>query len=288
MSSRFFLEFNSLDCSEKLNLMSGLDDQEILTEIALYDKCRKVRSRAIMRLNDESILEEILLNEYEDKLCFRAFQRLQRLNPDSSLFYDMDYIFNLEDEDELIDIYKNSIYKPPLIIDGYPVNLNAMYYYLIYWDERWRVRWAIASNPNLKNKRILKDMILKDYHIKVRAAAMGNPNFYDEDLFCELALYSPKYTLRGVAASRLSNEGILKHLALNDEATFVRESATENPNLTDQEALVNIALNDRHYQIRKKACLKLEDKEVLRQVISKDYHSWVKKAAKERLRELGD
>ena len=283
----FLANYLQLDCFGKVRMVEGLRDQELLSYIALYDDCRKARSRAIQRLDDEEVIKDILFHEYDDKLLFRASQRLMRLNPNSELFYDLNYVMSLEDEEELIDIYKNSIYKAPVIIDGSPVDMSAVYYYLVYWDERWGIRWAIASNPNLKDKKVLKSIVLKDYHTKVRRAALENPNFEeDEDFYCALALWDCKDVIRGIAASRISNEPILKQLALNEDSAFIRHYAVDNPNLTDQETLIHIALNDRHYGIRKDACLKINDADVLRQVIKKDYHSWVVKAAKERLKEI--
>ncbi|WP_407375863.1 HEAT repeat domain-containing protein [Methanobrevibacter sp.] len=273
---------------ENLDNVKNETDEEILADLALNDENWIIRKEAIKNPNlcDGDVLEEILLNEFEDYNCFFAYRKLKFHRPDSKLLINPFDVEKVKNESELIDIIEKSIYKAPKIIAGKSVDMCYVYPYLVCPDTRWKVRWYAAGNPNLCDCDVLSNIALFDYDLRVRCQALKNPNFDDEDVINYLALNDCKYTVRGVAATFVRDESILKDIASHENESYVRQGVVSNPNMADESLLIDFALNDRDYHVRRQAALKISDDEVLKEIFLNDYHGDVRQAACSRLNDM--
>lgn len=255
-------------------------DEKILSLLALEGPTWMIRKEAVKNpnLRNESIFENVLLNEKDDYVCFYAYGKLRLINPNSKLILKLKDVMEIDDESRLIDIIKSSIYKAPSVAGGRRIDRCKVYPYLVCPDKRWKVRYYAVANKNLKNQRVLTDVALNDYDLRVRCAAISNPNLNDEDLFCYLALNDCKYSVRCDAAARIQNESVLMQIIENDSMSCVRVHAISNPNLSDQSFLTYLAFGDYDYNVRRQAVLKIKDDNVLKEIFKRDNHGEVKKA----------
>lgn len=88
-------------------------------------------------------------------------------------------------------------------------------------------------------------------------------------------LFKPKYEnsdhkKREEAAKELTDEEILIKLALNDPNPFVREAAIANPYLKNEDVLISIAKSNRGYRERSLAVKKITNEKVLFNILQND------------------
>ena len=268
-----------LEISEILEEAKNQTDEAILSRLALKGPHWMIRKEAVKNPNlcDASVFEKVLQKESDDYICFYAYQRLESLNPDSKLLLNPRDVRRCSDEEKLIDIIRNSIYKSPSIAGGRRIHQCARYPYLVCPDRRWEVRYEAVDSPILTDENLLREVALYDYDLRVRCAAINNPNLNDEKLFCHLALDDCRYSVRCDAAKRIQNESVLKEIIENDSKSCVRVNAISNPNLTDQSFLTDLAFNDYDYNVRIAAVLKIRDENVLKEIFANDCHGEVKK-----------
>lgn len=261
--------------------VKNITNHEVLADLALNNPNWQIRLEAIRNpnLRDEYTLEKVLLTEKEDYINFHAFKILKFVNPKSSLFLKPSDVLKITDEEKLVDIINNSIYKAPAIVGGFKVDICRVYPYLVCPDTRWEVRYCAVMNSNLTRNDVLERAALKDYDIRVRIAAINNPNLIDEELFSYLASDDCKYTVRANAAKYVENEDVLYCIASYDSKGFVRRNALSNPNFHFKSLLKDMAFNDSDYHVRREAVLKINDNSLLHEIFSRDYHLEVKKAA---------
>lgn len=268
-----------LTMNEIIEKAKNQTDEKILARLALKGPHWMVRKEAVKNpnLRDVSVFEKILLKEQDDYICFYAYGRLESLNPDSKLLLNPKDVRRCKDEDKLIEIIRDSIYKSPTITAGRRIHRCRKYPYLVCPDRRWEVRYEAANSPILTDENLLKEVALYDYDLRVRCGAINNPNLNDEELFCRLALNDFSYSVRFDAAKYIKNESVLKEIIEKDNKSCVRVSAISNPNLSDQSFLTNLAFNDYDYNVRCAAVIKISDDEVLKEIFANDNHGEVKK-----------
>lgn len=274
-----------LELLAKIEQAKNETDPKALADMALKSPHWEIRNEAIHNhnLKDEFVFKKILMTEKDDFVAYNAYIRLFFINSDSAVFLNPQDVLKINDEDKLIHIVKHSIYKAPSIVAGERVNMAKVYPYLVNLDKRWVIRWAALSNPNLADEDFIRYVALKDYDLRVRCAAITNPNMRDGELFRILAKTSDKYSIRYDAVEYLTDEEILKEIALNDSSSAVRCNAVRNPNLRDKEFLNSLALNDHDYNVRREAVLRISDNEVLKRVFSNDGHGSVRQFACKRM-----
>ncbi len=264
---------------KKIDDVKNETNPEVLANLALNNPDWLIRKEAVKNpnLRDASVFEKVLLQEIDDYICFYAYGRLEFIDPNSKLILSPKDVRRCSDEDKLIDIIKNSIYRAPSIAGGKKIDLCKVYPYLVCPDRRWKVRYEAVNSPVLTDEDLLRRVALKDYDLRVRCGAINNPNLNDQDLFCYLALNDCKYSVRCDAAKYIKNESVLKEIIANDSKSCVRVYAISNPNLTDQSFLTDLAFNDYDYNVRRAAVLKITDDNVLKEIFANDCHGEVKK-----------
>lgn len=311
-SSRVLTNMAILTWELSFAIIDYLDDDYELLKIFNVHGDLRIRMAALKKIKSRHFLIDIISDTTEGYYCWEDYLfDLARRYP---LSLD-DCLENHEfSQEELIDLVRFSRYKK--------TRRKAVKYIRdIPLLEEWALndsypglRRVIVALPRFKNQEILSTIALNDSAYSVRYAAIRNVNFNDDETLSKLAVEDPHWLIREYAASQISDESILNDLAVNDSSCWVICKAITNPNfnsvsalrklgnhpnlwvskniaghpLTDDETLIDIALNNRWNCSREKAINRIRDRDVLKYISENDDDGWISLIAESRLKELND
>ncbi|WP_298523737.1 hypothetical protein [uncultured Methanobrevibacter sp.] len=208
--------------------MANSNHNEIIS-IAMNDSDWKVRKDAVSKITDDNVLKDIFRN-------------------DSVLMVKITAANTIADVDFLSDECMN--------------------------NPQGHIRHAILNrilDENLLEEdrlnSLLAHLALTDPEDIVRQIACKNLGSEFQEIFIYIAKSQSDETIRCEAASKITDEDILKDLAINDENIFVRLDAISNRNMTDIDALVEVVKNDENEFNRFSALSKILDGDEFTSVI---------------------
>lgn len=185
-----------------------------------------------------------------------------------------DAVLKITDEDILKDIFINDsvVMVKIAAMDG--IGDADFLYGECLNNPNGHIRMAILSrilDENLlesnKLDLLLRNLALNDPEDIVSQMSCENLNKDYQDVFKRIAYSKRGDKLRCRAISRIADEDILNDLALNDENTFIRLEAIQNPNLADVKVLARVIENDDEEFNRISAVMKIQDCESLFEII---------------------
>lgn len=208
--------------------MSDLTQEELI-DIARNDSDWNVRANAVERIFDENVLKDVFRN-------------------DSVVIVKVRAVSNINDLDFLTDECRNN----PQGHIRYAI-LNRIL------DE------GLLEGDDLD--LLLAHLTLNDPEVAVSETACRNLGCDNQNVFVNVAKSNRDEALRREAASKISDEDVLKDLALNDESRFVRLEAIQNPNLTDIDTLTFAIIGDDDKFNRFSAISRIVDADELTNII---------------------
>ena len=223
----------------KLDLIRNSSNQDEIIDIALNDNDWHVRQLAVKHVEDESVLKSILNNDLSTNVAVTAMNRI-------------------DDEDFLIDTCLNNPFSHIRL-----AALNRI------CDEK------LISDDDLKS--LLSEVALNDPDDFICQTALTNPNFYDEGVLERIAESGRDVKIRCGAILKITDENVLKELALNSPDKFIRNAAIQNLNLNDADILTRIIRDDEDEFNRYWACEKINDENLfLTLIFDKSYYKCLK------------
>lgn len=203
--------------------------QEELIDIARNDSDWNVRASAVERICDENVLKDVFRNDSVVMVKIRA-------------------VSNINDLDFLTDECRN--------------------------NPQGHIRYAILNRildeGLLEGKDLdllLVHLTLNDPEVAVSETACRNLGCDNQDVFVNVARSARDEAIRCQAASKITDEDVLKDLALNDESRFVRLEAIQNPNMADIDTLTFAIIDDDDKFNRFSAISKIVDADELTNII---------------------
>lgn len=138
---------------------------------------------------------------------------------------------------------------------------------LYYNEPKPFVRQIIAER--IKDEPLLVHMVYNDEDFDVQYSAARNPYLKNQSVLKKLLHKRDDY-LRTAAVENpnLTDENLLEEVAYNDSSHYVRRAATIKIN--NESILTNIAFNDPAEHVRALAAYKIKDAEILREIILRD------------------
>lgn len=228
----------------RLKAVEKLDDQNILTEIAINDEKAPVREKALNKISDKETFNRLLVKEKEEYL-----QVKYALKDD------------VTDERVLAEIVKRMRIQ--------------------HDDKREAILDKIQNQEILadisKNARIAEKHEFNAFPGKRQTGLLALNRITDEKILEDIALTAENTEIRNIAVLRLKDEEILYHIGLNDEDYKIRENAMEK--ISDEKLLCEIAKNNADEGIRRNAVEKVHDQETLKYVVENDDNEFVRENA---------
>lgn len=136
-------------------------------------------------------------------------------------------------------------------------------------------RIAAIENPNFNNQEVLENLAKHDESSNVRQEATRK--IKNQKTLKELA-YGDDWAVREIAMKNIGDEDEIISLAKNDNAEYVHR-ATAIDIITNQDVLIDIALNVKNINIRSRAVEKITDEEFLTKIALNDDEDFVRSAA---------
>lgn len=208
--------------------MSDFTQAELI-DIALSSPDWNVRSNAVEKITDEHALKGIFKNDSVAMVKIKAMRRI----------HDADFLC-----DECLN------------------------------NPQGHVRRAILSHILDENlledddlNSLLAHLTLDDPEDIVSQVACENLSADYQDVFVDVTKSQRDEKLRCEAISKITDENILRDLALGDENSFIRLEAIQNPNLADINILAEAIRNDEKEFNRISAILKIPDSDSLLEII---------------------
>jgi len=132
----------------------------------------------------------------------------------------------------------------------------------------WKIRKSAVMK--LKDKEILKNIVVNDKNYKVRIAAIKNRHFSDQTLITQIVKIDKRLEVRKAAVEKINDSSLLANIAKNHEDAIVRKEAVKNSCFNDDKILSNISLQDSDSSVRIAAIKKLSDQELFIKIASND------------------
>ena len=151
-------------------------------------------------------------------------------------------------------------------------------------DPDWHVR--LAAVENIDDENILKEIVNKELTSSVAIKAMEQIS--DEEFLSDICLNNPDSYLRLACINRISDESLLpkkelssllQRMLLNDSDVYVLKSVCENPNLDNQDVLIEVATSSDNELIQRQLIRKITDENTLTDFALDDENPFVRREA---------
>jgi hypothetical protein len=241
-----------------------LTDQSVLAEIAKNDASKEICVAAAKRLLSV-ISENDLLCEIAFEGKYRPVPRVEKLYSLDGLAWVAKTekysvtkrgIELLNDQNLLADIAKNAKDCDARIASVNKLTGQNVLAEIAKSDKDWSVRLAAVKKLTAQN--IIVDIAKNDEDSIVRytAAEKLTDQNIAQEVYENIAENEKEIHIRITVIEKLTDQSILVDIAKNDTNRYVREAAVKK--LTDQKVLVDIAMYDLDLSVRIKAaeCLK--------------------------------
>ena len=131
---------------------------------------------------------------------------------------------------------------------------------------------------------ILRRIALRSINADIRKAA--TKILVNQRVLARIARRDEERYVRFTAVGKITNQGVLQKIAQGNGSCIVREAAVRRMTDQNQRVLQRIAERDTYWKVRETAVLKINDPSYLQGIAEKDKDENVRRAAKERIREL--
>lgn len=209
-------------------IKNSQDPNEII-EIALNNPDWQIRQMAVSYIDDENILKDIVCNDLSTQVAVTAME-------------------HINDTDFLLDVCFNNPFSHIRL-----ATLNRL------CDE------SLLSSQELSP--FLSKVALNDPDDFICQTAVKNPNLTDENVLVKIIKSNRDAAVKREAILKITDEKLLADVALNGPDRFIRNSAIQNPNLTDFNVLCEVMKNDNNEFNRYWACVKINDNQSLLRII---------------------
>ncbi|MGB8952048.1 MAG: carboxypeptidase regulatory-like domain-containing protein [Candidatus Aminicenantales bacterium] len=201
----------------------------------------KIRIAAIEQLTDQAVLTEIATNKVTDGRALISQEDEVRLAAIRNSF--------LSDEKVLFDIAWN--------------------------DNSYDVHRAAAERITDPDMLVFMARNHEDSYVSTTAIT----KITDQTVLADLAKNHKNFFVYRAAAGKITDPNVLADIAKNAKEFIIREEAVDNPILTDQSVLIDIARNDEVDRVCLHAALKITDPAVFIDFAKNHKHSMVRQMA---------
>jgi hypothetical protein len=265
--------------------INEISNQNVLKDIISGDFDFTVRARAFENpnLDDEEFIMNTALNDVYESVRLQAVKNTNFTNQNALIsiaINDLYYLVRLEavkkidDEDALVHIFHNDSVESVKIQACMRLkSIKPDSLYLISDDD-------VLS---IDDCQTLKKIAQKAVFSQSRIQALSQ--IHDTEFLYHFILHEIDETIASGAVENITDENILTDIALNEIHDSVRIEAIGNPNFKDRSVLEDLALNDDNHEIRKAAVSNpnLDDDALFERIAKKDCDFNVRFAAKARI-----
>lgn len=151
-------------------------------------------------------------------------------------------------------------------------------------DLDWHVR--IVAVENICDENALKEILSSELTSSVAVKAMENIN--DKEFLKDICLNNPDSHLRLACINRISDESLLskeelssllEKMILNDSDEFVLKSVCENPNLDNQQVLIEAVTSSSNELLQRQAIRKITYENILADFALNNKNPYVRREA---------
>ena len=281
------------DWFNRKNKLSTSNDED-LEYIANTEPEWYIRALAVNKIDDESILFNIAVNNSSDYVSRLAVRKIRNDNllkeiVESSKVYDVreEALSQIRDENILLDFAENernyniryhsikNIKNDSLLVpfvekrlkDFNKENRNQSELY----DLSKEYSLCEIAIERINDESFLKDIVTKNYKQYMSIKALKN--IHDQEFLIDIALNHSDVNYRISAIENISDDDVLIDFAKNDKRRFVREEAIGK--ISNQSIAVDIIRNDREIEVDKLDIQHIDDKLLFELV--KGESSWLRR-----------
>ena len=151
-------------------------------------------------------------------------------------------------------------------------------------DIDWHVR--LAAVEKIDDENVLRDILKNELTSSVAIKAMENIS--DKEFLADICLNHPDSHLRLATINRVSDESLitkeelsclLEEMLLNDSDSYILKNVCENPNLTNQEVLIEVANSSNDEMLKRQAIKKIIDEKILADFALNDSNAYIRREA---------
>ncbi len=280
-----------------------INDNSLLYEIALNDSKKTVKRKAIIQMDDEDLLIK-LRKEIEEDYSYLSPIIRERIRD-----IHMEMAKSSTDESVLIDLALNDpdSYVRDYAVENPHLNNQDVLEHLIFNDSNKMVRRQAVSK--IKDDKVLIEVAQNDSDSWVRHSAVYNLDSSNQDIFIDIFYNDEDNDVKNVALLKIEDQNILKEQVengdenrvyyaitnLEDEKLLmdtykkypyskIQEKIIESPNLTDENFLEDIVLNE-HWRLGVPALKRINDSSILANIAQKSSDQFLRKKAVKRIKD---
>ncbi|MBR0471583.1 MAG: hypothetical protein IJI98_02665 [Methanosphaera sp.] len=218
--------------SNRHSAIVDLDDEELLKDIALNGEYQDTREEAAYKISDENILKDIATNANE-----KWVRRVA--------------LWNVEDQEFLADILKSDT---DIVREVAAMKIT---------DEKILFETA-KHDSSIRVRDIAKDRLKELYPDSIYIIDVERVNEIDDDSeLMDVINYALDSKVKLEAVKKINSQEVLINIIENFDDGDICEEAVKNPNLSDQEKIIDIAKNHDYNVVRIEAVKKVEDETAL-------------------------
>ncbi len=287
ISDAGILEDLALNASPKIQLAAipKVTNETVLAKVAGNPKCELfVRCEAVGHIKSSSLLEKLIIHEIKNDQADAGPN--QGSSASSSRAGRKYHYFSSTLVEAALDAVKSE--KDKIILSAkyapYPgaresaarkIDDLVLLAEILRDDPNTMVKAAVVAR--VEDQDVLRDFVLNQkFDYGLRCCALENLN--DQKVFVQL-LKRPDEdsTIRRLASKKLTDDQeFLVQLVLSEkEKDYIRENALDN--IVSQDDFVLIVKNVKDYSIRLKAIEKVDNPDVLRQIINPEWNNYTKR-----------
>ena len=212
-----------------MDFIKNSQDPDEIIDIALNNPDWQIRQMAVRYIDDENILKDIVCNDLSTQVAVTAME-------------------HINDTDFLKDVCFNNPFSHIRL-----ATFNRL------CDE------SLLSSQELSP--FLSKVAINDPDDFICQTAAKNPNLTDESVLIKIIRSNRDAAVKREAILKIIDEKLLVEVALNASDRFIRNSAIQNPHLTDFNILCEVIKNDDDEFNRYWACVKIDDNQLLLRII---------------------
>lgn len=151
-------------------------------------------------------------------------------------------------------------------------------------DPDWHVR--LTAVENIDDENVLKEIVNNELTSAVAIKAMERID--DKKFLTDICLNHSDSYLRLACINHISDESILakdelspllEEILLNDSDSYILKNVCENPNLTNQEILIEVAKESSDETLKRLAIKKIVDEKILTDFALNDSNTYIRREA---------
>ena len=301
VDDEFYFDIAKTDLNKDIRLTAcdAINNQEYLEHILHNDNDREVRRTAVYKITDRNVLEDTALNDHDEQVRSRATHRFGQYIGDDDVLAKIAKTDNDTHVREVacrhiksISVRKDIIYNEKNFdvlrtafwdVFDYEVLLD------IFLDMNDSFKFEKAFERIIDYVSFVKAVEKASIYIQYKFSCLiDSPRLVelvsDENFLMDIFEYDFPNTYRFIANNvlielksfngdidEITDEDALYDLVLNDNRPHVRYKAVCNDNLADESLLYSIALRDDDKNVRLVAASKISNEEYLAEIIKENW-----------------